>query len=882
MLRQARHAVHALAATVALGASVLGPLSCEGQAVSPTAAQPASAERGAAALGGLVAGLGVSARALIIGAHPDDEDTGLITWLARGRHVQTAYLSLTRGDGGQNLIGNELGESLGAIRTEELLAARRVDGAEQYFARAYDYGFSKSADEAFRHWPHDTLLGDVVRVVRAFRPQVIIAVFSGTPQDGHGQHQASGILAREAYDAALDTVKFPVKQFGAAWAPAKFYRTRTYWGNEGATYTYNVGEYAPLYGRSYAEIAALSRSQHKSQAMGQLLNKGARVGSLRREASRVNESTPAAQEKGLFDGIDTTVVRLGAESRCAGARPVADSLGSAIREAQRAYSPFDPSAMVGPLAAAKRLVVTLRCGAGRVCIDSPGPRCDSPDGDFGSSLASLIGRIDETVIDALGVTVEATVARPVVAAGDSISVTFSAYNRGHRPVRVGLIAGPLTAPEPLTIAPDSVGRATITFAPPRAMSVSSPWWLATARRGDLFATASSRPAGMDSTDIVPLAAEVRAGAVRAITATAVTYRMADPVKGEIDHPLAVVPAVSVTLDRAIEYAQANTPLDRAVRVTLRSASTTARTVRVTLKLPGGMTADSATRSVALPAYGDVRSVEFRVYGKLAPGRHTIDASAESNGERFATGYELVDYDHIRPQRIYRPVTLALEAVDVKLPAGLTVAYIRGVGDNTPPILQQLGLNLVELDPAKLSGTDLARFNTIVVGTRAYESSPALVANNSRLLDYVKNGGTMIVQYGQTEMQTPGIMPYPITLARPADRVTDESAPVRITDPASPLLSKPNRIGEADFAGWVQDRTYYMPRTFDPHYHPSLSVNDPGEPANAGAILSTEYGKGLYVYTTLAFFRELPAGVPGAARLFVNLLAARGGAPPVVQ
>jgi LmbE family N-acetylglucosaminyl deacetylase len=879
-LRTVGHAVQALAASAALGASVLVPLSCEGQAVSPSAAQPASAERGAAASGSLVAGLGVSARALMIGAHPDDEDTGLITWLARGRHVQTAYLSLTRGDGGQNLIGNELGESLGAIRTEELLAARRVDGAAQYFTRAYDYGFSKSAEEAFRHWPHDTLLGDVVRVVRAFRPQLMIAVFSGTPQDGHGQHQASAILAREAYDAALDTVKYPVKGFGPAWAPAKFYRTRTYWGGEGATYTYNVGEYAPLYGRSYGEIASLSRSQHKSQAMGQLLNKGPRVGSLRREESRVNEGTPANQENGLFAGVDTTVMRFGLESPCPGTKAVADSLGTAIREVQRVYSPFEPEAMLAPLARARALLVTLTCGAGRMCIDSPGSACNSPDGDYRPSVADLRSRIDELTAAALGVVVEATVARPVVAAGDTLSVTVTAYNRGKRLATVSPIAGNLSF-APLTVAPDSIARVTVALPRTATQTLSQPWWLVAPRRGDFFAIAASgEPDGMQN---VPFAAyTIRALGATGIVADPILYRAADPVRGEIDHPLAVAPAISVTLDRAVEYAQANTPLDRALRVTLRSASTTARTVSVTLALPKGMSADSATRTVTLPAYGDVRTVEFRVYGRLAPGRHTIAVSAESDGRKFAAGYELVDYDHIRPQRIYRPSTLALEAVDVKLPAGLTVAYIRGVGDNTPPILQQLGVNLVELDPAKLSATDLARFGTIVVGTRAYESSPALVANNSRLLDYVRNGGTMIVQYGQAEMQTPGIMPYPITLSRPADRVTDETAPVRITDAASPLLSAPNRIGDADFAGWVQDLTYYMPRTFDAHYHTSLSVNDPGEAPNAGAILSTAYGRGLYVYTTLAFFRELPAGVPGAARLFVNLLAARGAAPGVVQ
>src|SRR5690349_7301034 len=274
-------------------------------------AQPANDARGATAIAHAVQGLGNTTRVLMIGAHPDDEDTRLVTWLARGRHVETAYLSLTRGDGGQNLIGNELYEALGAIRTEELLAARRIDGAKQYFTRAFDFGFSKTIEDTYKFWPKDTILGDVVRVVRAFRPHVIVPVFSGTPRDGHGHHQVSGILAREAFDAAADTVRYPVKGFGAPWSTPKLYHQRTYFNNEGATYTYDAGEYDPVLGMSYAEIAARSRSQHKSQAFGQLEPKGAIVGSLARERTRVNDGTPASQEKSIFDGIDTSWARFG-------------------------------------------------------------------------------------------------------------------------------------------------------------------------------------------------------------------------------------------------------------------------------------------------------------------------------------------------------------------------------------------------------------------------------------------------------------------------------------------------------------------------------------------------------------------------------------------
>src|SRR5689334_19722585 len=314
-------------------------------AVAPRAS---AQERGAVALGELVSGLGVSARVLVIGAHPDDEDTRLIAWLARGRHVETAYLSLTRGDGGQNLLGNELGESLGAIRTEELLAARRIDGGKQYFSRAFDFGFSKSADETFRHWPRDSILRDVVTVVRSFKPHVIVAMFSGTPRDGHGHHQASGILAREAFDIAGDTVRFPRAATAGlgGWTPLKFYRGAWTLPPTDPVLRINVGEFDPMIGRSYAEIAAESRSQHKSQAMGALQPKGVRFTQVRREVTRVNESQAPGTEKSLFDGIDTTWARFRTPDTSPPVAALVDSLARAIAAVQAAPFLRSPDAAV--------------------------------------------------------------------------------------------------------------------------------------------------------------------------------------------------------------------------------------------------------------------------------------------------------------------------------------------------------------------------------------------------------------------------------------------------------------------------------------------------------------------------------------------------------
>ena len=849
---------------------------------------PAGAQaRGAAAIGQAVDGLSVSARVLVIGAHPDDEDTQLITWLATGRHVETAYLSLTRGDGGQNLLGNELGEALGAIRTQELLAARRIDGGRQYFARAYDFGFSKNAQESFTQWPHDSLLRDVITVIRAFRPHVIVSVFSGTPRDGHGQHQVAGILAREAYDAAGDTVRFPRSTTAGlgGWTVLKFYRGGGFRG-EPASLRVNVGEYNPLLGRSYSEIASDSRSQHKSQAFGQLQRKGVRWDAVLREATRVDAPANPDDERTLFDGIDTTWARFRDQVASPAARAALDSLPAAFLAARRKLDVFAPATDVAALARVRRLLdrVCLDGSGANACVDAS--RRDAAGrplarrGDLDRAVEIAGGRVNHALALATGVAIEATAPREVWGTGEEIPVGVAVYDRGTLPIGLDAIAAMGSGPGAVadlrhgfTLAPDSVHEESlkVTINDP-----TQPWWLVTPRHGAMF---TPPILGVEESTRRPPASVTATFAVDSARFTVmvpVVYRYADPLKGERDDPIAGAPAVSVLLDNDVAYAPANAPIERPVRVHLKSAASGSRDADVTLRVPVGLTVDTATRHVTLPAPGAVRTISFNVRGTLPPGRHVIEAVATSGGERFASGYVAVAYDHIRTQRLYRPSRLTLEAVDLRRPAAMHIAYIAGVGDNVEPALEQLGLDVVLLDPAQIPRTDLSKFTAVVVGTRAYEASPTLVANNARLLEYVQHGGTMVVQYGQYEMAQPGMMPYPITLARPADRVTVENGPVHITDPSAAVLTTPNRIGEDDFSGWIQDRTLYMPRTMDPHYQTMLEVNDPGEPPNKGAIMIAPYGSGTYVYTTLAFFRQLPNGVPGAARLFANLLAAKAG------
>ena len=854
-----------------------------------TFVRPAVAQGTVAELGELLRGLGVNTRVLVIGAHPDDEDTQLITWLARGRQVETAYLSLTRGDGGQNLIGNELGEALGAIRTEELLAARRIDGGHQYFTRAYDFGFSKSAEETYKHWPKDSILRDVVSVVRDFRPHVIVAIFSGTPRDGHGHHQVSGLLAREAFDLAGDSVRMPssITHGRAPWTPLKFYRSARFGGE--SSYRFDVGEYSPLRGESYAEVAAASRSQHKSQAFGSLRRKGVIMDGVRLEASRVSEVKPGMTESSLFDGIDTTWARVERETK---GSPIVDSIPAAIAAVRRSFDPFMPEQLLQPLGRVRRLATS-----------AAHPR----DLDAEASITELARRVDRAILLASGVGIEAVADHETWAVEEPVRVSTNLFNRS-RTLSMNLGVAPVaprgeslsarkpTGPLSVFQFSDTIGGG--------VLSITQPWWLTRPRDGDIFGTPIvARPEDELHGVTVNISGDIGGVKVENL-AQPVVYRFADPVKGEIQRPIAIVPAVSVTVDQPIQYVPANRPFDRVVRVELRSASNHPRTVRVSLTLPSGLTADSASQTIGLPDYAGnfggegepqgiaggravagnspSRSVEFRVNGTLPAGRHVISAVAESEGKRYTGGYTLVEYDHIRPQRLYHEARIELSAVDVQIAAGLRVAYIPGVGDNVAPMLAQLGIPLTVIEPAKLANADLSSFTTVVVGPRAYESSPALVAANPKLLDFARQGHTLVVQYGQFEMANPGMMPYPISIVRPGDRVTEEDAAVRITDSSSPILSSPNRIGVADWAGWVQERTLYMPRTHDERYRTVISMNDTGEPPNDGAILVAPLGKGTYVYTTLALFRQLPAGVPGGARLFANLLSAdqrAAGTPP---
>lgn len=865
-------------------------------------------ERGAAALDQLLRGITVTGRVLMVAAHPDDEDTNLLATLARGHQVHAAYLSLTRGDGGQNLIGNELGEALGAIRTEELLAARRVDGAQQYFTRAFDFGFSKNAAETFEQWDREQVLGDVVRVIRSYKPHVVVAQFSGTRADGHGHHEASGILAREAFELAADTLRFPVASHGMPWTPLKFYRGA--WSrNRPATLTMEVGMYDAVLGRSPAEIAGESRSQHRSQGFGVVQRRGAVQTRVTRELSRVNELTPATSEVSIFDGIDTSFVRL---AQLAGGRAAAlAAIPPRLDSLRRAVDLRAPQAIVPGLA---RIVGTLEylrtavppCplvppGADATPVPTPGvaggagpmpTACDAETAELDAALERSLQRGRAALAQASGVLVEATARKELVAFGDAEQVFVTVYNRGRDTVELRSIAASgfpaQRFPRPVPLAP---GRDTVLAAPINGLVDLRPWWVGTRQGTAMFRDQRSAADGLArvtmgaaamSVPAVSVAEEIRrvsevkvgvmvAGTETIVDAGPMVYRFADPVLGEQNRPVGGVPPITIALDRTLEYVRAGVPLDRRMRVTLRSYTTRPRTVRFRTLIPAGVRGEGLPDSVVL-APGATEELYITLQGQLPAGRHEFGVGAESEGTIFVEGFTAIEYPHIRPQRMYRQSAAYLQAVPVTIPRGLRVAYVRGVSDAVAPVLSQLDVPVTTLEPAQLPLLDLEQYSTVVIGPRAYETSAELRAANPRLFAWVRSGGTLVVQYGQFEMAQPGMMPHPVEFTRPAARVTREDAPVRVLDAQSKLLRWPNRITETDWTDWVQERALYMPSTIDERYRTPLAMQDPDEPEQRGAILDLPMGRGRYVYTSLSLFRQLPSGVPGGARLFVNLIS----------
>ncbi len=855
-------------------------------------------------------------RVLVIGAHPDDEDTALLAALARGWGARAAYLSLTRGEGGQNLIGPELGETLGLVRTGELLAARRLDGAEQYFTRAYDFGYSKSADEAFEHWPHDSLLADVVRVVRTFRPQVIVSVFSGTEMDGHGQHQVAGILAREAFEAAGDPSRFPEQRERGAepWTPVKLYR-RTFWDPEAATLAFPTGELDPLLGRSHFQVAMESRSQHRSQDFGAAEPGGPHASHLR----LLDRRGEAGPDTSLFAGVDTTLASLAADLPApAGGRlsRAVETYRREVRAARDALDAFSPTAAAPALARALAAV--------RRALEAAGTA-----GEAGSRAASVLRERErlaqEALLAAARVTLTLRADDDVVVPGQRLTVAAELWNGGPLAVRarrVGLqgppgwsieptalppeprwpfaalglsdpaedeagggeTAAPGVGPEGREVAPGGLERLGFAVGVPSGAPISRPYFLREERAGDLYRWPEAPGLRARPRSPPPLrgfaALEIRVDEepVELRIERSVRHRAVDKARGELWRPLLVAPALSVELEPSVLVWPVGTAAGREIRVTVRSAARERVEGAVRLELPGGWTADSAARGFRLEGEGAAASLSFRISATdpeaVAGGLHAIRAAAElSDGRRYGRAVGVIDHPHIDPWLHVREAMTALRVFPITVAADRRVGYVMGSGDDVPVAIRQLGLEVELLEPARVAEGDFRDFDVLVLGIRAYETRPELGRANDRLLAWVREGGTLIVQYNKYEFVQGGFAPYRVSIARPHDRVTVEEAPVTILAPEAPAFRTPNRIDASDFEGWVQERGLYFFGEWEPPFVPLLEMADPGEEPKRGSLVVAPVGDGIYAYTGLALFRQLPAGVPGAYRLFANLLTA---------
>lgn len=741
-------------------------------------------------------------RVLVIGAHPDDEDTELITILSRGMGLETAYLSLTRGEGGQNLIGGELGAALGIVRSEELLAARRVDGGRQYFTRAIDFGFSKSAEETLTFWPRDTILADIVRVIRRFRPHLIVSVWSGTTTDGHGHHQASGMLAREAFDAAQDPSRFPMPGL-APWRPLKFYRD---YRATGAGASFDGGMLDRVTGHSFRQLAARSRSQHRSQDMGSL-------------------------------------EEVGPSSR----RIVLEAVASGLQ-----------------LAADTALLAGL-------------PDTPTPDPE----------RLARFRLAEAGVILDAYTDDHEVTPGQTVPITTLVWNTGADTIAASMSwlprdgwqqDGDSDCGVPVRVPPGAVHRCTIPLAVAATARPDQPYFLvAAAERGRYTLSAPSTSWGepFDRPLEVTFRVELAEGAQPLSALHEVTARSLDQARGEMRDPVTIVPRVllDVSPGRLLWRRELR---QRPFVVTVEHAGRDSTAGSVRLRLPSGWRGGDP-QPISFAHQGERVTLTFMVVPppNVSAGEVAFLAEAAIGADTLRLGAQRVRYPHIRERVIFHLAEASVVVAPVRFAAGRRVGYVRGAADAIPEALSAAGVSVTVLDLDRLSPVLLDSLDVLVVGPRAYEINADLRRMHPQLLAWARAGGTLITQYQQYQYVQGDFPPLPLSIGRPHDRVTDEQARVTQLVPHHPAVRTPNVITAADFDGWVQERGLYFARSWDPAWQALLEMSDPGEEPQRGSLLVAPYGEGTVVYTGLAFFRQLPAAVPGAWKLFANLLALGG-------
>jgi len=847
--------------------------------------------------------LGTTARLMQVVAHPDDEDGGMLTLEARGHGVSTLLMTLNRGEGGQNKIGSNLSDVLGVLRAEELLASDQYYGVQERFSRVADFGFSKSPEETFQKWGgHDTALRDMVLVIRTFRPDVLVARFSGTSRDGHGHHQASSLLAKEAFRAAADPKRFPeqIAEGLEPWQAKKFYI-----GNVcgfGAmtcpdadwTLRLNTGEKSDALGMSYAQFAMKGLRHQMSQgAANWTLDDGDRF-TFYRLVDSVLPSTLGkdGHEKSFFDGIDTNLTGQAPQDMAELRRQLSE-VEKWVSQASETAKGNDAAGVVDPL-------MHIVSGLNRINAKALEWRWRGTGGsDFFTRIAEKQQQAETALNLALGVSLTADVssdggrevhvlkeadALTTVSPGQEFLVAVTFHNGSKQTLTIdhikldvptgwNTISGKMR-PEMVKAGEDL--HANFRLRVPKDAAYTRPYW----HRDDPETEAVNH---IDNEKYVtlpfpPPALRARveysaAGTRNGITAVVVTPFLDEEGK-KLERPLAIVPAYSVMLEPGTQVISTHNGSTSTVAVGVTGNLTREMRGVLRLELPAGWRSEPAQFAVDFKKRGEKQDFQFKVFTTgLKEGRTAVRAVLESEGEKYSEGYTLVTREDLGSFYYYQPARQRVSIVDVQAPHDLKVGYIMGAGDDIPTVLKQVGMDVTLIPAEKIASEDLSRYGTIVLGIRAYDTQKDVATNNKKLLDFVSAGGTLVVQYnaGVGDFNGGKFTPYPAELSRA--RVSVEEAPVEILAPEDSVFHSPNTITAHDFDGWVQERGLYFMSSWDEHFKPLLACHDPGEDPQKGGLLKAQYGKGTYIYTGYAFFRQLPAGVPGAVRLYVNLLSA---------
>jgi LmbE family N-acetylglucosaminyl deacetylase len=793
------------------------------------------------------------ATVLMIAAHPDDENTQLITYLARGRGYRMGYLSVTRGDGGQNLLGPEFGEQLGWIRTQELLAARRLDGGRQFFTRAIDFGYSKDAAETLRIWDRQAVLGDVVRVIRTFRPDVIVTRFGTTQTPGqHGQHISSAILGVEAFKVAGDPKAYPEQLVGdvTPWQPKRIMLNGGGGGRGGGgnapagAVRLDAGGTDPVLNMSFGEISSRSRGMHKSQGFGGGFPGGGGRGGGGAGASpqtfTLLEGEPATND--IMDGVDTTW------NRVQGGADVAKMTDEAIAK----FNPENPSASVPALLAIRSKVLAV------------------PQDII---VKEKLGQLDLIIQHCMGLTVETTVERAEVVPGEPLKMTHTAQVTSNVPVKWVAVKYPVTGKQLDVAAQLNAGQSVSkesTQTIPANTPISQPYWLREPPSTGLYSVQDPTLIGQPENPPAFAVQQVfEIGGQTIILPDEPVQPVTNPAKAVRTRRLDVIAPVALRFMSEVRIFAPGATKPIEVEVTAQRVGATGD---LALEAPSGWKIEPAKQAFKLNSVGDHAKLTFSVSAPQQPASADFKAVAEINGARYSNQRIVIDYDHI-PYLLLQPAA-TIKAVTLEMKTrGQNIGYVPGAGDSVAECIEQMGYNVTELKADDLTTDNLKKFDAVVFGVRAFNSNVRtdLAPHMNDVYKYIEDGGTVIAQYNRPETAaTVRTGPYPVRISN--DRITDETAKPTFLVPDHPVLNTPNKITQADFEGWVQERGIYFPNQWDEHYKPILAFSDPNEQPLNGGLLVSQYGKGYFVYTGLVWFRELPAGVPGAYRLFANLLS----------